>query len=409
MCPINTPATKLELEGNAYDIAIEYMDKLFTYFSDYEEINIHKTIWNKITDSKQRKIAFQVQDEIEKLLYDKFYYAEKTKPNNYYGCLTSLGREVKAAGGHIAYLKKNEQETKANLVRQSLSDQKLRHDHNIAEFEEKQGQKIKPMKVFISFLSNPDRKKMDLLKILIENQQQNVIPIVIDYQKTPGMPLTEKVENGINQCDVFIPIITRNSINSQWVNQEIGYAKAKERKCIPIIEKGILKDLKGFIHDKIDCPFLFQGNDKSARSETVEYNKCILKLVNYLPELSLEPKLTSSITPKKIKQGEKYTTTVEFVGSLKNGFFDNLAKHQLSDFKIWNWDYNTIDNSQKKTPGNLHGNVKTSSSYSWDTSNWPIGKFNIYVRVYDHPIPGEPTRIRIAEEVHEIEIIPNKN
>ena len=47
--------------------------------------------------------------------------------------------------------------------------------------------------------------------------------------KIPGKPLTDKVKEGILETPYFIPILTRSSITSQWVNQEIDFAIATDR------------------------------------------------------------------------------------------------------------------------------------------------------------------------------------
>ena len=47
--------------------------------------------------------------------------------------------------------------------------------------------------------------------------------------------VTKKVADGIRESQIIIPILTKNSISSQWVNQEIGFAVAKDIKEIEII------------------------------------------------------------------------------------------------------------------------------------------------------------------------------
>lgn len=62
-----------------------------------------------------------------------------------------------------------------------------------------------------------------------------------------GSDLAAKVIHAINDSNCFVPILTQNSITSQWVNQEIGYAYSRDELPIfPVVEKGL--QIKGFVH-----------------------------------------------------------------------------------------------------------------------------------------------------------------
>lgn len=265
------------------------------------------------------------------------------------------------------------------------------------------------MKIFISY-SDKDRNKMTALERSIAKSSLNIKTIIVSRNINPGVPLTEKVKDSITECDVLIPILTKKSITSQWVNQEIGYAFAKNITVFPIVESGIIKHLKGFIHNQIDIPFIFKSNSSRPRIESYSYRKCYLSLLDYLSQIhsqSIDSEFIfeSSLSPEKVIKGERYITCVKFKGVVKNGFFDNLVRHQSSSWKTWNWDMETLPNSKPTTAGLLKGKVDIEKEYSHSTKNWPKGKFTVYVRLYDHPVEGEAGRHVVAEEIKEIEII----
>lgn len=265
------------------------------------------------------------------------------------------------------------------------------------------------MKIFISY-SDKDRNKMIALEKAIISSSLGLKPIIVAKDITPGLTLTEKVKRAINDCDILIPIITKNSIISQWVNQEIGFAEGKERKIFPIVDKGIIKKLKGFVHNQIDIPFSFESNIKSKNKEGISFRKSYLNLLDYIssfyaPTLESKPILIAEITPNRLAQGDNYTTTVQFKGIVKNGFFDNLIRHQGSTWKKWNWDKDTLQNSSPTTGGLLNGYIDINKSYCHSTQGWPLGKHTIYVRIYNHPVVGEKTRYVVSEVIKEIEII----
>lgn len=258
-------------------------------------------------------------------------------------------------------------------------------------------------KIFISYSQN-DKNKVDSLSKALENSEKKFIPIIIANKRNPGKPLAEKVKEGILETTFFIPILTRSSISNQWVNQEIGFAVANDRNILPIVEKSILNELKGFIHNQIDIPFIFEGHKSNKWKEAQNYRKCYKELIKHLESESVIPKLKSSISPKKVRQGDKYTTKVHFIGNVKNAFFDNHVEHLESDFRRWNWDPNTLKDGGNSSPGELHGKVNIECEYSHITTNWPIGKYRINTRVYEHPIPGETGRFVIIENRHNLEI-----
>lgn len=256
-------------------------------------------------------------------------------------------------------------------------------------------------KFFISYFSE-DKNKLEALSRALKNSSKKFEPIIIAKTKIPGKPLTDKVEEGILETPYFIPILTRSSITSQWVNQEIGFAIATHRNIIPIVELSCVSKLKGFIHSQVDLPFTFKGDRYRKRKEAKNFRKCYKELILHLE--AIMPFFKSSISPKKLKQGDLYTTKVHFKGTVKNAFFDNEVQHLDSNWKIWNWDPRTLRNGRPTTPGELHGQVDQKSQYTHETSGWPIGKYRIYTRVYEHPIPGKASRYIISENKHNFEV-----
>lgn len=135
------------------------------------------------------------------------------------------------------------------------------------------------IKIFISYYSR-DNKKMQLLKKLI-NETPKLIPVVIADRKRSLVPLTKKVEDGILESQIIVPIITRESISSQWVNQEIGYASAlSDIKIMPVIENSIIDNLKGFIHKQVDLSYNYEGFKNNPRKESNHFKKCVVELID---------------------------------------------------------------------------------------------------------------------------------
>jgi|GEM_PF-2003078 len=252
------------------------------------------------------------------------------------------------------------------------------------------------MKIFVSYSSHDDNKRTALSKALKTSGQE---PVVVAARIQPGTPFTVKVMTGVQESDYFVPILTGASFTTQWVNQEIGYAQGIGKPILPIVDEGIIGDLKGFVHAQIDL-FRFTAAPGDPRREAASFRRAYLKLIAYLRNQQLCA-LTSRISPDRLAAGSKYMTHVEFTGSVENGFFDNYVVHRTSSFTDWNWDPQTLPKSSG--PGTLNGNVSVMLDYSHSTAGWPRGEFDIHVRLYSHGgLDG--VRTVIAENTHTLVI-----
>jgi len=144
-------------------------------------------------------------------------------------------------------------------------------------------------KIFISY-SDKDKGKMRSLEKLIKNQNFLQAIIVADNRSKLEL-LSTKVKNGIEACDYFIPILTNKSINTQWINQEIGYAIALKKEIYPIVQGQVMNKLRGFIHKQLDLSYSYQGNLLSPHSEASKFrSKAKVLIDDILIENEKKPK-----------------------------------------------------------------------------------------------------------------------
>ncbi len=140
---------------------------------------------------------------------------------------------------------------------------------------------MRKMKVFLSYCSE-DKNKMRSLQRLLRSTS-GLTDIVVADKRSALEDLSQKVCAEIDKADFFVPILTRRSIPSQWVNQEIGYARARVPNWAikPIVEEEISRELEGFIHRNVDLPYTFPG-DPNARKEALAFLKYCKLLVQDL-------------------------------------------------------------------------------------------------------------------------------
>lgn len=155
-------------------------------------------------------------------------------------------------------------------------------------------------KIFLSY-SELDKNKLKVLRSAVK-KRQGLDPIVVSERRKVGQSLADKVKECMREADCLIPILTRKSIDSQWVNQEIGFAEALKMPIVPLVEKSLLDKLKGFIHKQMDLPFVFIGVKSDSKKEARNFRKCYVSALDYVGS-------SSQITPTQYGKRGKLRIT----------------------------------------------------------------------------------------------------
>ena len=103
----------------------------------------------------------------------------------------------------------------------------------------------------------------------------NIDIYVAELDIQPGSQLPDKIAKMIDASDCVLAILTRGGMRSEWVNQEIGYAKKAGKALIPIVEEGV--EIKGFL-----------GNVEYIPFHRDNVNEAVIKSANYLQRLALQ-------------------------------------------------------------------------------------------------------------------------
>lgn len=109
---------------------------------------------------------------------------------------------------------------------------------------------------------------------------------VAEWHVQPGGYLPDKVAEAIDQCDCVLALMTVDGARSEFVQQEIGYAKKAGKQIIPVVEQGVTTG--GFLWGIEYVPFRrYDPSDAitrvteylttlSVRKEEEDRNKAIL-------------------------------------------------------------------------------------------------------------------------------------
>jgi len=102
--------------------------------------------------------------------------------------------------------------------------------------------------VFICYATVNEAKAVSIKNML---ESHGAFPFMSGFDLEPGDVSIQVIEANIKNCDLFVPILTKQSVKRVWVQNEIGYAKALGKQIFPLItgeEKKIKKNL-GIISD----------------------------------------------------------------------------------------------------------------------------------------------------------------
>lgn len=108
-----------------------------------------------------------------------------------------------------------------------------------------------PYTVFISHAVSPKDYPLvvSISNLLWQNGMQ---AFVAEWMPQYGESIDKKVADQIDASDAVLAIITPDYTRASFANQEIGYAKAKQKMIIPLVEKGTR--VTGFMYglDKLE-------------------------------------------------------------------------------------------------------------------------------------------------------------
>ena len=86
--------------------------------------------------------------------------------------------------------------------------------------------------VFISHNSKDKPVARQIAKVLIHH---GIKPWIDEAEINVGDSLTEKIRDGLDNVDYVLALISKNSVDSEWVKREIDVASNKEIKGKKIV------------------------------------------------------------------------------------------------------------------------------------------------------------------------------
>jgi hypothetical protein len=92
------------------------------------------------------------------------------------------------------------------------------------------------MRVFISYSGKDHRLLHLMVQALVE---VGLTPVVAAQERTPGARLDAKVVGLIRKSDAVVAILTTRAAKAQWVQQELGTARAQRKLIVPLRTRNV--------------------------------------------------------------------------------------------------------------------------------------------------------------------------
>jgi hypothetical protein len=96
----------------------------------------------------------------------------------------------------------------------------------------------KTYNVFISY----SHKDSEVADVLLRELSKQGLDVWSDRNIEPGADWNEEITHALKEADVYLLLVTPNSIASQWANFEMGVALSRQEKShvIPVLLKNVM-------------------------------------------------------------------------------------------------------------------------------------------------------------------------
>lgn len=112
------------------------------------------------------------------------------------------------------------------------------------------------VKIFLSH-SIRDREWCEWLKA--SAQEMGIAAYLAEHHPAPGRNLADKIKKAIDASEAIVVLITDNSVDAPYVNQEIGYALKADKLIIPLVQPGIPLEKLAMLQGVEFIPFDFES------------------------------------------------------------------------------------------------------------------------------------------------------
>ena len=166
------------------------------------------------------------------------------------------------------------------------------------------------IRVFVSYSSDDKYLAGDVKRIL---EQYGLTVFLAHDDIEPTFEWQTEIIKNLNECDVFIPILTRSFSNSEWTDQEVGMAFGLEKLIIPL---------------KVDTdPYGFISKIQACKLDVEKPSRTCLKIINVLKVSKFRESLIDSLL-HGLEEANSFASANQMIEVLKD--IENLTGEQIN-------------------------------------------------------------------------------
>lgn len=120
------------------------------------------------------------------------------------------------------------------------------------------------------FLSHSTKDRNLILSIRNHLSEAGISVYLAEEDLQPGTNLPQKIINNIKSSNCMVVVLTDAGIRSQFVNQEVGVAKAGNKPIIPMVEEKVKKKVRGLL-EGVELIIFNKTNPKQTIKKVCSY------------------------------------------------------------------------------------------------------------------------------------------
>ena len=120
------------------------------------------------------------------------------------------------------------------------------------------------------FLSHSGADQRWVQRIADDARSIDINVYMYEHDIQPGTSIAVKVQSAIENCQALVVLLTPNSEYSPYVQQEIGFAQAKGKPIIPLVQPGVSPKCLAMLEGVEYIPFN-PDNPELALSRLLNY------------------------------------------------------------------------------------------------------------------------------------------
>jgi hypothetical protein len=170
------------------------------------------------------------------------------------------------------------------------------------------------------FLSHKSEVKVETAKFKEDLAKYGVSAFVAHEDIHPTKVWQDEIENALASCDAFVALLTKSFHESDWTDQEVGYAVARG---IPIIAVRLGRDPYGFIGK-------FQGLRSDWDSAPFEIAKLLIK-----EDRMVAAYIQAVAQSRNFVDSNKLADLLPSIEKLSANAIDDLVNAHNGNLEVW--------------------------------------------------------------------------